>query len=67
MFGAEWIFGGTTNTQTLHHLGALEPDAVIRQHEYWRLLTALFLHYGAAPYSRLISTPSTCSVRSWNE
>ncbi len=47
MFGAEWIFGGTTNTQTLHNLGALEPDAVIRQHEYWRLLTALFLHYGA--------------------
>jgi rhomboid protease GluP len=46
MFGVEWILGGTTNTQTLHNLGALEPDAVIVRHEYWRLFTALFLHYG---------------------
>ena len=47
MFGVELMFGGATNTQTLHNLGALEPDAVIMRHEYWRLLTALFLHYGA--------------------
>jgi rhomboid protease GluP len=47
MFGVELIFGGATNTLTLHNLGALEPDAVIVRHEYWRLLTALFLHYGA--------------------
>jgi rhomboid protease GluP len=46
MFGVELMLGGATNTQTLHSLGALEPDAVIAQHEYWRLLTALFLHYG---------------------
>jgi rhomboid protease GluP len=38
--------GGATNPLTLHFLGALEPEAVIYQHEYWRLLTALFLHYG---------------------
>lgn len=29
----------------LHRLGALEPAAVIYAHQYWRLLTALFLHF----------------------
>lgn len=29
----------------LHRLGALEPYAVLVNHEYWRLFTALFLHY----------------------
>jgi membrane associated rhomboid family serine protease len=29
----------------LHRLGALEPYAVIVNHEYWRLFSALFLHY----------------------
>ncbi len=46
MFGVEIRMGGATNPLTLHFLGALEPEAVIYQHEYWRLLTALFLHYG---------------------
>ena len=46
MFGAEIALGGATNSLTLHRLGALEPAAVIAQHQYWRLLTALFLHYG---------------------
>lgn len=46
MFGAELALGGATNTLTLHRLGALEPDAVLMGHQYWRLLTALFLHYG---------------------
>lgn len=46
MFGAEIALGGATNSLTLHRLGALEPVAVIAQHQYWRLLTALFLHYG---------------------
>ena len=30
----------------LRHIGALDPILVIRDHQYWRLLTALFLHYG---------------------
>jgi membrane associated rhomboid family serine protease len=30
----------------LHRLGALEPPAVVLNHEYWRLFTALFLHAG---------------------
>jgi rhomboid protease GluP len=46
MFIAEVKFGGSTNPITLHRLGALEPWAVRSGHEYWRLLTALFLHFG---------------------
>lgn len=47
MFLAEVKLGGSTNALTLHRLGALEPRAVRYGGEYWRMLTALFLHYGA--------------------
>lgn len=47
MFGVELLLGGATNIRTLQFLGALEPAGVIVRHEYWRLLSALFLHYGA--------------------
>jgi rhomboid protease GluP len=46
MFIAEVALGGSTNPFTLHRLGALEPSAVRYGHEYWRMLTALFLHFG---------------------
>ncbi len=46
MFGVELLLGGSTNSLTLQNLGALEPAAVVVRHEYWRLFTALFLHYG---------------------
>jgi rhomboid protease GluP len=46
MFIAEVTLGGSTNPFTLHRLGALEPWAVRYGHEYWRILTALFLHFG---------------------
>lgn len=46
MFAAEMLLGGSMNPETLHRLGALEPAAVRANGEYWRLLTALFLHYG---------------------
>jgi rhomboid protease GluP len=46
MFVAEVRLGGSTNSLTLHRLGALEPWAVRFGGEYWRMLTALFLHYG---------------------
>jgi len=45
MFLAEVVLGGSTNPLTLHRLGQLEMTAV-QQGELWRLLTALFLHYG---------------------
>ena len=48
MFVAQSLMGGSTNPITLHRLGALEPYGVLRQGEYWRLIAALFLHYGPA-------------------
>jgi len=38
--------GYWNDPDVLHRIGALEPDAVVAQGEYWRLVTALFLHGG---------------------
>lgn len=46
MFLVEIAQGGSTNPETLHRLGWLEPGALRYTHEYWRLVTALFLHFG---------------------
>jgi membrane associated rhomboid family serine protease len=45
-FILELLAGGSTNPMTLHRLGELDTHSVIFRHQYWRLLTALFLHYG---------------------
>ena len=45
-FIVELLAGGSTNPMTLHRLGELDTHSVIVRHQYWRLLTALFLHYG---------------------
>jgi membrane associated rhomboid family serine protease len=42
----EMSAGGWNDPDVLHRIGALEPYAVVRQGEYWRLFTALFLHGG---------------------
>jgi membrane associated rhomboid family serine protease len=39
-------FGNWNDPDVLHRIGALEPEAVVEQGEYWRLFTALFLHAG---------------------
>ena len=46
VFILELVAGGSTNELTLHRLGELDTSSVIYRHEYWRLLAALFLHYG---------------------
>lgn len=46
MFLVEVTHGGSTNPATLHRLGQLEPWSVRYRGEYWRMVTALFLHYG---------------------
>ncbi|MDQ3199472.1 MAG: rhomboid family intramembrane serine protease [Verrucomicrobiota bacterium] len=46
MFGVEMALGGASNVAALRNLGGLDPAAVVVRQEYWRFLTALFLHYG---------------------
>ncbi len=46
VFVLELLAGGSTNPVTLHRLGELDTNSVIFRHQYWRLLVALFLHYG---------------------
>ncbi len=46
MFAAETCMGGGTDPRVLYRLGALLPPAV-RAGEWWRMITAAFLHFGA--------------------
>jgi membrane associated rhomboid family serine protease len=45
-FVFEIFNGGWNDPDVLHRIGAVEPDAVVVQAEYWRLFTALFIHAG---------------------
>jgi membrane associated rhomboid family serine protease len=44
----EWRTGAWRYPIVMLQLGALDYNQVIREGEFWRLLTALFLHYGWA-------------------
>lgn len=45
VFAIESISGGSLDLEVLYHLGALVPT-VVWQGEWWRLLSATFLHFG---------------------
>lgn len=45
-FAVELSLGYDTHPEVLFRLGELDPVAVIFLHQYWRLMTALFLHFG---------------------
>ena len=42
----EMSVGDSNDPEVLHRIGALEANSVVVQHEYWRFITALFLHGG---------------------
>jgi rhomboid protease GluP len=46
-FGAETLLGGSTSLRTLLQLGA-QVNLLVAAGQYWRLLTAMFLHIGLA-------------------
>ena len=48
VFYVEWHRGALNSPLVMRRLGALDYDEVIGEGEFWRLLTALFLHYGWA-------------------
>ena len=51
MFALEASRGGAEDLQTLFDLGALWPPAVLQLGQWWRLATALFLHFGWAHFA----------------
>lgn len=46
VFGLEVQLGGSEDLETLYRMGALVPENVLAG-EWWRLVSATFLHYGA--------------------
>jgi Uncharacterized membrane protein (homolog of Drosophila rhomboid) len=46
IFLIEIFAGGPQNSLTLYRLGELDTISVLYAHQNWRIITALFLHYG---------------------
>jgi membrane associated rhomboid family serine protease len=46
VLSAGMVFGSGVSTRSLSSMGALVPARVALDHEYWRLLTSMFLHAG---------------------
>lgn len=46
VFGVEVFLGGSTRTAVLVTLGANVAELVLREGQWWRLLTSMFLHIG---------------------
>lgn len=40
------VFRGSENSGILYLFGALSPQAIIENHEYWRFITPIFIHIG---------------------
>ena len=40
------LFGGSENSAILYLFGAMSPQAIIENHEYWRFITPIFVHIG---------------------
>ena len=40
------IMGDTQNSEFMAHMGAVWPPYILKQGQYWRLLTATFMHFG---------------------
>lgn len=50
MFGLEHWYGGVDNPEALFRLGALWPELVFEGGEWWRVVAAMFLHFGWAHF-----------------
>lgn len=46
VFAVLTFLGDTTDVQFMHHHGANFWPSVIEEHEYYRLLTCMFIHFG---------------------
>lgn len=48
MFALEYAFGGPEDVAALYKLGALWPGSLVDPQEWWRVVAAMFLHFGWA-------------------
>jgi membrane associated rhomboid family serine protease len=46
VIGASSLTGSGSNAKKLYDMGAMYPPAIAEGHQYWRLVTAMFLHLG---------------------